>query len=418
MTGLGLVTPLGAGRSAFWDALAAGRSGVRRISQFDPSGLPCQMAGEVPDFDAKQFIDRKDRKSLKMMARSIQMGVVASLQALQDATLDPAQLDPARFGLSYGASLIASELEELGPAADASVVTPGTVDLHRWGANSLAVMPPLWMLKYLPNMPACHVSIMTNAQGPSNTITENEVAGLLALAEGQRILQRGLADVMLCGASDSKVNVLSQARMQLFRQVSRRNETPASAVRPFDRSRDGTVLGEGAAVVVLEDLAHAEKRGANILAELLGCGAAFDAKRQGAGLARAIRAALKQAGVAPEELDHINAHGESTTLDDAFEAAGIMQAFEGRPPRVFAPKSYFGNLMSAGGLAELAASLLALKARQLPPTLNYSEPDPACPLPVHAGTLAATNQSAFLKVSFTDAGQCSAAVFRVWPTAA
>jgi 3-oxoacyl-[acyl-carrier-protein] synthase II len=416
-TGIGVFSPIGLGVGPFWQGLLAGQSGLRPIRSFDASGLPTQIAGEIPDFDAKNYIDKKERKSLKVMARPIQLGVAATSVALADAGIEPAKLDPTRFGVEFGSGLIASELEELGPPAAVSANgRPGSVDLKKWGAQGLAVMPPLWMLKYLPNMTACHVSILHNAQGPNNTITENEAAALLAVGEAFRIIGRGQADVMLTGGGDSRINPLSLTRFSLFLPLSRRNDEPTRASRPFDRRRDGLVPGEGAGILVLEELEHARKRGARIYGEVVGFGSAFDLHRNGDGLARAVGAALRQAGIGPERVDHINAQGFSTPREDAWEARGLHKVFGHVKPEVpvFAAKSYFGSLGAAGGAVELAASLLALQHGLVPPTLNYEEPDPACPVSVLTGQPRPVTRDHFLKVSFTELGQCAALVVRRW----
>jgi 3-oxoacyl-[acyl-carrier-protein] synthase II len=409
------MTPIGLGRDAFWEGLSAGRSGVKPVRSFDVSGLPVRFAGEITDFDAKEYIDRKERKSLKVMARPIQLAVAATTVALQDANVVPAQLDPQRFGVGFGAGLIASELEELGPPAHVSAnCRPGVVDLQKWGSLGLQVMPPLWMLKYLPNMLACHVSILHNAQGPNNTITETDAAPLLAAGECCRIIQRGQADVMLTGGADSKLNPLSMTRWTLFRQLSRRNDAPERACRPFDRGRDGVVLGEGAGVLVMESLAHAQKRGARIYGEVAGFASTYDRQRDGAGLARAIRLALQQAGVRPEDIDHVNAQGYSTPQEDAWEARAIADVFgpQSAVP-VFAAKSYFGSLGAGSGAVELAASLLALERGVLPGTLNFEEADPSCPVRVNRESCPIRREH-FLKISFTEVGQCAAMVVKKW----
>jgi 3-oxoacyl-[acyl-carrier-protein] synthase II len=423
LTGFGIVTPLGADRAAVWQALREGRSGVRPITSFDASTLPTRIGGEIVGFDARNYVEKKERKSLKMMSRSIQLAVAAAQLALDDSRVDKKQLDPARFGVEFGAGLIASELEEMGVAARLSVnCQPGSVDLEKWGEQGLPAMPPLWMLKYLPNMLACHVSILHNAQGPNNTITENDVAGLLALGEAYHIVGRGHADFVLAGGADSKINPLSLVRHSLFMPLSRRNASPETACRPFDRTRDGIVPGEGAGVFALEEWEHARRRGARVYAEVVGFGSAFEAPaksagpahRSGAGLARAIRAALAEAGVGPQEIDHINAQGFSSPESDVWEARALQQVFgECDPPvPVFAPKSYFGNLGAGSSTTELALSVLALEHGLLPPTLNYQEPDPACPVPVAAGSARPVTRPHVLKVGFTELGQCAAVVIR------
>jgi len=354
---------------------------------------------------------------LRMMARTIQLAVSAAQAALDDCKIDKNQLDPMRFGVEFGASLIASELEELGVATQLSVnCQPDTTDLEKWGELGIRAIPPLWMLKYLPNMLACHVSILHNAQGPNNSITESDVASLLAFGEAYRIIGRDGADFFLVGGGESRINPLSMARACLFQDFSKRNDSPEQACRPFDRNRDGMVLGEGAAVFVLEEMEHARRRGARIYAEVVGFGAAFDNKKNGLGVARAIRAALNDANIKPDQVDHINAQGNSTRESDCLEARGICDVFASvQPaPRVIAPKSYFGNLGAGSGTTEVVASLLAFQHGVLPATLNYNVPDPACPVSVAAGGARPVTKPYFVKVGFTDMGQCGALVCRKW----
>lgn len=416
VTGIGVACPIGLSPSAYWAALLAGRSGIRTVRQFDPSGLPTRFAGEVEGFDAKSYIDKKDRKSLRVMARTIQMAVAASQLAMTDCGVAKDKLDPTRFGVEFGSGLIGSELEELGEAGRVSAnCQPGSIDLEKWGEQGLPQITPLWMLKYLPNMLACHVSILHNAQGPSNSITENDVASLLAVGEAYRIITRDQADFFLAGGGESRVNPLSMARQCLFAPLSRRNEEPEKACRPFDRRRDGMVLGEGGGVLVLEELEHAGRRGARIYAELVGFGASFDRDRSGTGLARAVRAALNEAGVGPQDVDHVNAHGLGTAAD-AWEARGLAEVFGPVNPDVpvFAAKSFIGNLGAAASTTELVASLLALQHGVLPPSLNYDEPDPDCPVVVATGSPRPLRKPHVLKVAFTDFGQCAALVCRKW----
>jgi 3-oxoacyl-[acyl-carrier-protein] synthase II len=418
LTGIGVLSSIGQDPSSFWEALRTGRSGIRPIQAFDTSGLPVRFAGEITDFDARTYlIDKKDRKGLRVMARTIQLAVAAAQLALTDSGVDKEQLDPTRFGCEFGASLIATDLDELAEAALLSAnCQPGSVDLQRWGEKGLATIQPLWMLKYLPNMLACHVSILHNAQGPNNTVTEGDAAGLLALGEAGRIVARDQADFMLVGGAESKLNPLSLVRQCLFERLSQRNDAPEKACRPFDRRRDGTVMGEGGGVLVLEELEHAKRRGARIYAEVVGFGAAFDRDRNGAGLARAVRAALAEAGIGPEEVDHVNAVGLSGVEPDVWEARGLHEVFGPcRPPvPVFAAKSYFGNLGAGSAPVELTASLLALRHGAVPATLNYEEPDPECSVTVTAGAPWPVTKPYVLKVSFTQMGQCAAVVVRKW----
>jgi 3-oxoacyl-[acyl-carrier-protein] synthase II len=412
ITGIGLLTPLGSTTRAFQDALRAGRSGVRRISSFDCSALPTQFGAAVEGFDARDYLEKKDRKRLNTMARTVQFAVAASRLAVEDAGLDRLQIEPARFGVIFGTGTIPGEPADLGPAAQASTEGPaGTVDLRRWGEKGLALIPPTWMLNHVPNMPACHVSIIHNAQGPNNSITQTDAASLLALGEAYRLLRRGKGDVFLVGGADDRINPITVVRHCVFNSLSRRNDAPNRACRPFDRGRDGQVLGEGAGVLVLEEEEHARQRGAKVYAEVVGFGAAFDAGRSGNGLARAVGSALAQAEVRAPDLDHANAQGFSSVDGDAWEARGLNEALGRASVPVFAPKSYFGNLGAGAAAVELAASLLALAEGELPATLNCDHPDPACPIAVIAAPRPVARPY-FLKVSFTALGQCAAVVCR------
>jgi len=416
LTGIGVLSPIGSDLNGFWQALVSGKSGVRPLRGFDTTGLPVNFAGEIQDFDARKFIPKEDkeaRKSVKLMARTIQMAVAAAQLAMTDSAIDKQKLDPTRFGIEFGAGLIASELDELGAAAQiSSNCQPGAVDLEKWGEQGLPNIQPLWMLKYLPNMLACHVSIIHDAQGPNNTITESDVAGLLALGEARRIIGRDQADFFLVGGADSRLGPTSMVRQCLFLPLSHRNDAPDKACRPFDRGRDGIVLGEGAGVLVLEELEYARRRGARIYAEVVGFGAAFDRDHSGGGLVRAMRAALAEAGIGPEDIDHINAGGFSAVQADAVEARALSEVFGSCHTPVTAIKSYIGNLGAGSATTELAASLCGLHHGAVPPTLNYEEPDPDCPVAVIAKSPRSVEKPYIMKVAFTDLGQCAALVCR------
>jgi 3-oxoacyl-[acyl-carrier-protein] synthase II len=415
ITGIGVLSPIGIDADSFWTSLQEGRSGVRSIQTFDASALPVRIAGEIPDFDAKNYVEKNQRKGLRMMARTVQLAVAAAHLAMKDGAVDKSQLVPERFGVEFGAGLIATDLPELGDAARVSAnCQPGRIDLAKWGEQGLPAIQPLWMLKYLPNMLACHVSILQDARGPNNSVTEGDAASLLAMGEAFRILTRDQADFFLVGGAESKINPLSLVRQCLFEPLSRRNDAPEKACRPFERNRDGVVVGEGAGVFVLEELEHARKRGARIYAELVGFGAAFSPDMRGDGLARAVRAALKDAGVGPEEVDHVNAHGLASRESDEWEAQNLQSVFAGGDTSVVAVKSYIGNLGAAGGSTEMAASVLGLHHGLVPATLNYEEPDPACPVRVTTGAPRPATRPYAVKVGFTQMGQCAALVLRKW----
>jgi 3-oxoacyl-[acyl-carrier-protein] synthase II len=415
LTGFGVINPIGSGPAAFWDALLAGTPGVHTITRIDPSHLPSRMAGEVRDFSAKAVIEKSYRRTLNAMARTVEFGVIGCQLAMQDAGLARGTVRPERIGIEFGSVMGATELDDLGPASTVSINpdTETAPNMARWGGEGLNLVPPLWMLKYLPNMPACHATILYDIQGPSNTQIPGDTAGAVALAEAARILRRGAADVMIVGGSEAKVHPLSLSRFNLFAEFSKRNDDPGGAIRPFDRDRDGTAPGEGTAVFTLETLEHAKTRGAKIYGEVVSVASGVDRGLTGTGLAKVIRNALAAAGIQPADVDHVNAHGMGTTRGDEFEARGIAEVF-GRSVPVFSPLSRFGNLGAASSLMELACSVLALRHGQLPATLNHANPDPACPVAVHTGSPRPIAKPYAVKLSYTELGQCAAVVVRKW----
>jgi 3-oxoacyl-[acyl-carrier-protein] synthase II len=414
LTGFGVVSPIGSTPAAFWDALLAGTRAVRTIRSFDASASPCRVAGEVPDFVARNVLEKHYRKELKAMGRTVQFGTVAAQFAMLDAGLAKGSVPPERFGVEFASSTGTTDLDDLAGAGKvAADPVARTVDLAAWGAAAFREIPPLWMLKYLPNMPACHITILYDAQGPSNTLISTEAAGVLAFGEALRILRRDAADFMLVGGSETRIHPLCLARYTTFMNLTTRNDDPAGAVRPFDRTRDGTALGEGGCVFGLEDLGHAKKRGAKIYGEVVGFAAGVDRGLTGAGLARVIRNAVADAGISEGDVDHVNAHGSGEVELDAFEARGIGEVFGTRVP-VFAPLSRFGNLGTGSGVIELAASVMALYHGRLPPTLNCDDPDPACPIAVHTGGVRPVAKPFAVKTAYTDLGQCAAVVIRKW----
>lgn len=411
ITGLGVINSLGKNSDSFWQSMLQGKSGVRQIQAFDTKGLPVRIAAEIDEFKSKEYVEKQFRKTLKVMARTIELAVASAQLALDDGNVDKSQLDPTRFGVEFGAGLIATELIELGEASQVGDTETFKVDYARWGTEAMEKITPLWMLKYLPNMLACQVSIIHNAQGPNNSITEGDVASLLALGEAYRIIKRDVADFFLVGGADSKVNPLAMVRQCLFEELSHNNDQPQQACKPFDKNRDGIVIGEGGTVLVTEELEHAKKRGANILAEVVGHGAAFDRLHDGQGVARSIQAALHDANVGPDEIDHINAHGLATKQTDIAEAQGISTVFGENSVPVVAVKSNIGNLGAGGGVSELASSILAMHHGTVPPSLNYESADPDCPVRVQTEPRAVEKPYA-LKLSMTQMGQCSAVVIR------
>lgn len=409
VTGVGMVSPIGTGREQFWASLIHGTSGVRSIRQFDASVMPVRIGGEVEDFQPAAYVSK--RKSLKLMSRDAQLGVAASTLACHDAQLVRGTVDPERLGVVLGADRISLDLDECAPTYLACLVENG-FDFSRW-AQGMAKTFPLLFLKVLPNMIASHVAIEHDARGPNNTIHQGELSGLLAVAEACRTIQRGAADAMIVGGASSQINPFDWVRHCATGGLSRRQEDPADVLRPFDARRDGQVWGEGAAAVVLESRRHAEARGAEIRARVLASVSTWQpsasaAVSQGSGLAWAIAQALRRSGVAASELGHVNAHGLSTVEDDRLESRALADTVPDVP--VFAPKSYFGNLGSAAGAVELAASVLSLESGLVPATLNYRQPDPECPIrPIADGPLRPRSATA-LTINWTRMGQATAVV--------
>ncbi|MDR3639263.1 MAG: beta-ketoacyl-[acyl-carrier-protein] synthase family protein [Isosphaeraceae bacterium] len=424
ITGLGLITPIGTGPDAFWAALAAGRSGVRKIAAFPVEGLPSDLAAEVLDFNektAKALALPKYKKvlskSLKYMARDILLAVSAAQLAVADAGLADGGVDPTRIGVDLGAGLISTELDELAPAIVHATKASGEFDYHVYGSEGIPRINPLWLLKYLPNMLACHISILIDCQGPSNTITEAEAASNTAIGEAARIIGRGRADVMVSGGADSKIHPLSLIRMSLLGQTTRWAGDPSKGCRPFDVGRDGTVPGEGAGIMILEEREHALARGARIHGEVLGFGSGCDASAaggldpDGVGTEIAIRAALRDAGLAPGDVGHVNAHGLGTPVSDLAEARALHRVFgPGGSVPVTALKGYLGNLVSGCGAVELIGSLLGVAHGLIPPVLNCDHPDPACDLDLVVGAPRPTDNPIFLKTNLTRHGQAAALV--------
>ena len=305
ITGLGLVTPLGRTPDSIWAAVSEGRGMVRPLEAFRIAGLPGDVGAEIQDFDLKKYSLPRYwnalRKTKKYLARDIQLAVAAAQLAVVDAGLADGGVDPTRIGIDLGAGLISSELDELAPAIGQAYGAGKSFDFQVWGRESIEMIEPIWLLKYLPNMLACHISILMDCQGPSNTITEADASSNLAIAEAARIIARGRADVMITGGADSKIHPLSLVRMALFDTMSRWHGDPSQACRPFDRQRDGWVPGEGAGIVILEEWSHAVRRGATILGEVLGGGSGCDAMPgggldpEGGGTEVAIAAALDEA---------------------------------------------------------------------------------------------------------------------------
>ena len=425
ITGLGVISPIGIGLEPYWASLAGGRGGVQRLSAFAVADLPNDLGAEVLDFAGKTWPKKYAlpdpehqktlKKSLKYMARDIQLAVAAAEMAFIDAGLARGGIEPTRMGVDLGAGLISTELDELAPAIHLASRGNGTFDYKVWGRESIKEIEPIWLLKYLPNMLACHISILLNCQGPSNTITEADAASNLAIGEATRIIARGRADVMITGGADSKIHPLSVIRMSLLEQMSTWSGEPSQACRPFDRARSGWVPGEGAGILVLEEREHALRRGARIYGEILGFGSGCDANPGGGldpagrGTEVAMKGALRDAGLTPADVGHVNAHGAASIESDLAESRAIDRVFGGKGSiPVSALKGYFGNIVSGSSVVELIASLLGVNRGLIPATLNCDDPDPACGLDVVRGEARPTHNAVFLKTNLTRHGQAAA----------
>lgn len=417
ITGVGVISPIGTGNARFWANLIAGRSGIGYLKAFPAENLPCKLAAEITDFDPLEHV--YNRKFLKVMSRDIQLGVCAASLAMKDARLQQGDVDPDRLGVEFGAGHISFSPADLSDAARGLMDSMRVRGDYHWADEGIGQIAPLWLLGQLPNMPACHVAIEHDARGPNNTITSADASALLALQEAVRVIERDRADVMIVGAASSAIHPVDIARRVLIEDLSRRQDDPKRACRPFDLDRDGTIVGEGAGVFVVERYEHARARGAEVYCEVLSVGAGCDGspRSNGAGslgLVRAIQAAIKRAGIQPDEIGHVNAHGKSTQRDDWLEARAYHAALGDAAERVpvIALKSYFGAFEAGSGAVELAGSVLSLRHGELPMSLNYERPDPLCRLNVvHDHPLRLRNRAA-MSVNRTAMGQCAAAILR------
>ena len=408
ITGLGIVSPIGVGREAFTRALEERHSGVAALEQYDTSALPVRFGAELKDFQPKLYV--KPRKSLKVMCREIQAGVASAALAVEDAHLPVEQLDPDRFGVVYGAPMLYSEVADLRDTFRASTQN-GAFDFDAYGEQFIKQMQPLWMLKYLPNMTASHIGIAHNARGANNSIVLGDVSSLLAIIEATSVIQRGVCDVILTGGCGSRLSLTGV----VYRGDSNlsHHDVPEQASRPFDAGRDGMVIGEGAATIVLETRSHAEQRGAKIYGRVLGFACTHaggsPAIMNDAGKNRMSHAIEQSIAICLEKaqrdlVGQVNAHGLSDPRHDRWEAQAIAAAIGSSTP-VTAPKSYFGNVGAASGALELAASLC--QSDKVLPTLNFEQPDPDCKVSVSAREQTARD-STVLKLNQAATGQAVA----------
>ncbi len=420
VTGVGVVAPNGLGKEAFWSACLNGKSGVGPIRSFDTSKLPVRVAGEVEEFDLSPFLPSVHRKSLKIMGRGARFGVAAAGLAVQDSGLDLSRENPERVGVVMGAGLVPMDLPDIAPLVASALNGDGQVHLDRLGQTGKDALFPLWLLKHLPNMTAAHISLIHGAQGPNSTIVTACAAGTQAVGEGFRLIAREDADIVLAGGADSRLDPLLILAYSVLGALSPAQRSPEEVSRPFDGQRDGFVLGEGAGVLVLEELEHAKQRGAVIYAEVLGLGTSFDAYAvtkpdpEARGAARAIRWALREARVDAGDIDYINAHGTSTRLNDLMETVAVKRVFGTRAQRLplSSIKSMVGHLIGAAGAVEAAALALTLHDGVLPPTINQTHPDPSCDLDYVPNCAREMPVKTGLSSSFGFGGQNAALVMR------
>ncbi len=401
ITGVGAITPLGTGAGKSWQALCQGKSGVARITKFDSSGFKCQIAAEVKDFHPEDFLDRK---KIRRTDAFIHYTLVATRMALDDAGLSISDSNADKVGTIIGTCV-------------AGMITyeKNLSDLKEQGPDSVS---PFFLPGFLPNMAVGEVSIVFGAKGPSKCVATACATGSHAIGDAFRLIQYGEADAVITGGSDTYIIHLAIAGLDRMRAISRRNDEPEKASRPFDKNRDGFVLGEGAGILILEELGFALKRGAKIYAELLGYGSNIDGSHitepDWENQARCIRLALNDAGILPQEVDYINAHGTSTMLNDLAETKAIKAALgeHAQKVAVSSNKSMMGHLLGATGAVEAIFTALTIRDSIIPPTINYDTPDPECDLDYVPNVAREAEVNVALSNSFGFGGANASLIFR------
>ena len=421
ITGMGLISPLGNTLGGVWDAISNGKSGIDLLTLVPSDHFPSDIGGECSDFsgtiddfgDPEKKLKRSIKKSLKMMCREIQMGVAAAQLCCADAAMQPDDYDPSRVGTMFGSDYIITSPAEFRVGVH-NCMDKGNFEFEQWADDGLTKVEPTWLLKYLPNMPASHVAILNDLQGPSNSLTVREASSNLAVAEATTIIRRGSADAMVVGATGSRIHPLRTVHVALQEQLADRHVSPSSgdpqkASRPFDLNRTGMVLGEGAAVIMLEEMETAKKRGAKIYAEVTGYGSSAVINPDGVAdyrtsLSNVIKSTLETSGMGPSDIGHVHAHGLSAIKGDREEAVAIKEVLDQTP--VTAAKSYMGNLGAGSGMVELITSVMALEKDELFPILNFETADPDCP--INAVTEKSSPGNSFVNLNVTPQGQASA----------
>jgi len=371
ITGLGVISPLGLNVAETWAGLIAGRSGIGPITQFDASDFPCRLNASVKGFDASRYMEVKEARRMALLT---QFAIAALAEAQVQAGLDFSKEDPHRVGVCVGSAL-----------GGLSIIED---QVHVLRQHGLRKINPTLLPAVLVNMPACHLAIQIGAKGPTQTPAAACATGTVAIGEAFRLLQRDEVDVVVAGGADSAMTPIGFASFGRLGALSTRNDDPENACRPFDAQRDGTIVGEGAAILILESEEHARRRGANILAEVAGYGLTEDAyhlvmpEPSGEGAARAIRLAMQEAGWSPADVDYICAHGTGTGLNDAAETKAIKLALGERAYQVpiSSNKCMVGHMLGAAGAFSAAVTVKTLLEGLIPPTSNWRNPDPECDL--------------------------------------
>lgn len=401
VTGMGVLSPVGNGLEAFWDGLASGRSGIGPITLFDAADFPVRFAGEVTDFDVTRWVDRKEARR---MDRVTQFGVAASLDAVRDSGLEITDENRDRVGVFIG-----SGIGGLRTLEDQIRV------LIERGPDRVS---PLIIPMMIVDITAGHVSMILGARGPNEAVATACATGNHAIGDAAHIIARGDADVMITGGTEAAITPIGVAGFANMKALSTRNDAPEKASRPFDVDRDGFVLGEGAGILVLEEREQAIARGARIYAEIAGYGLSADAHHitapavHGEGAQRAMRMALKNAGMQPSDIGYINMHGTSTGAGDVAESQAIAAVFGDNPPAASSTKSMTGHTLGAAGGIESVAAILAMENGLLPPTINLDNQDPECGLDYVPNTARKTDLSAVMSNSFGFGGHNATLIFR------
>ena len=405
VTGMGAVAPNGNSVSEYWDALTAGQSGIDHITYFDTTDFPVKIAGEVSNFDPEQYFERKEVRKLDPFSV---YALVASNEAIQMSGLDAGGFDPQRAGVMLGCGI-----------GGITTLLAEHVVLQNRGARRIS---PFFVTKLISNIAGGQIAIKWDLRGPNQTVTSACASATDAIGLALRLIQSGSADIMVAGGTEATICDLPLAGFSTIRALCNAADPPQSASRPFDKDRGGFVMGEGAGILVLETEKHAQSRGATIIGELAGYGSTNDAfhvtqpAEGGAGAVKAMQLAIEDAGAEPEEVDYINAHGTSTPYNDKNETAAIKTVFgdHARKLKISSTKSMTGHLLGASGGIEAIASLKAIEKQTIPPTINYTTPDPDCDLDYVPNIAEETQVNSVLSNTFGFGGHNAVVFMRKW----